>query len=341
MLLVTGGNGFVMSNLAKHWLERDPWARCVILDASPPDAIATRFFAPVAARLSFVEGDVARPETWAKALAEHAVTHVAHGATVTPISRGSAAEARREPEAEDPRRVIEVNIMGTVAALDWARNQAGLKRFLYVSSGAVYTDEGPAVAGAPLPEDGYVGPRALYGISKQSSELIVERYGTLFGLSTVSVRLPSMFGPMDRKTRSRDYRSAMHRLAHLAASGEKLKANSLDGVGDYLHAGDAASAMAMLLMAPTLRHKVYNLASGEATKLSRLVEHAKAASPNFSWEVVPEDQANLVIDPRFTGGKWGAYDIGRLKDELGWKPRPLRDTLSDYIQWIRQFEEAR
>src|SRR5947209_2422712 len=99
MLLVTGGHGFVMSNLALHWLQRDAKARCVILDASPPDAIAIRFFQPVADRLSFVEGDVARPETWADALSRYEVTHVAHGATVTPIARGSAAEAKREPEA--------------------------------------------------------------------------------------------------------------------------------------------------------------------------------------------------------------------------------------------------
>ena len=48
-----------------------------------------------------------------------------HGATITPISRGSAiAEAKQEPEAENPARIIDVNVMGTVALLDWARQPA-------------------------------------------------------------------------------------------------------------------------------------------------------------------------------------------------------------------------
>ncbi|MBI1778390.1 MAG: NAD(P)-dependent oxidoreductase [Proteobacteria bacterium] len=337
-LLVTGGNGFVMSNLARHWLESDTQARCVILDSSPPDAIALRFFQPVADRLRFIEGDVTEPRTWAQTLAAHGITHVAHGATVTPIARGTITEARREPEADDPRRVIDVSVMGTVAVLDWARQRQGLQRFLYVSSGAVYLDDGPAVAGAPLPEDGYVGPRALYGISKQASELIVARYADLFRLDVVSVRLPSMFGPMDRKTRSRDYQSAMHRLAHLAVAGSRLRVNTLDGVGDYLHAGDAAVAMALLLRAPTLRHRTYNLASGEATRTRTLAQYAKEKAPGFTFETAPADEANLLQDERLTGGKWGAYDISRLGQEFGWRSRPLREALHSYMDWIASFE---
>jgi hypothetical protein len=52
------------------------------------------------------------------------ITHVVHGATETPLSRGTAEEAKREPEAENPGRIIEVNVMGTAAVLDWT----GLRR---------------------------------------------------------------------------------------------------------------------------------------------------------------------------------------------------------------------
>ncbi|MGK4455707.1 NAD-dependent epimerase/dehydratase family protein, partial [Klebsiella pneumoniae] len=88
-------------------------------------------------------------------------------------------------------RIVDVNLMGTVAVLEWARTVAGLKRLIYVSSGAVYKHHGPDRPGEPLPEDGYVMPRTLYGVSKLASELITERYGELFGLSTTSVRLAS------------------------------------------------------------------------------------------------------------------------------------------------------
>ena len=72
-----------------------------------------------------MSADVTRPEHWRAALAGEDITHVVHGATVTPLSRGTAAEAQREPEAENPGRIIDVNVMGTVAVLDWARSLAG------------------------------------------------------------------------------------------------------------------------------------------------------------------------------------------------------------------------
>ena len=160
-LLVTGATGFVMSVLARHWLESDPAARVVVLDASPLDAAAERYFAPVTKRLSVVVADITQPDGWHAALAKHEVTHIVHGATVTPLSRGTVAEAKREPEAEDPARILDVNVMGTVAVLEWARTLANLQRFIYVSSGAVYKQHGPDRPGEPLLEDGYVMPRRL------------------------------------------------------------------------------------------------------------------------------------------------------------------------------------
>ena len=116
-LLVTGATGFVMSVLARHWLDTDPTARLVVLDASPLDAAAERYFASYTKRLSVVVADVTQPDTWHAALAGHEITHIVHGATLTPLSRGTVAEARREPEAENPARIIDVNVMGTVALL--------------------------------------------------------------------------------------------------------------------------------------------------------------------------------------------------------------------------------
>src|SRR5260370_38415761 len=78
--------------------------------------------------------------------------------------------------------------MGTVALLDWARTLPGLQRFIYVSSGAVYKHHGPDRPGEPLPEDGDVMPRRLYGLSKLTSELITEPYRGLFCLSAASLR---------------------------------------------------------------------------------------------------------------------------------------------------------
>ncbi|MGB6310867.1 MAG: NAD(P)-dependent oxidoreductase [Steroidobacteraceae bacterium] len=334
-LLVTGATGFVMSVLGRHWLEADPAARLVVLDAAPSDAAALRYFAPVMDRLSFVVADVTRPEDWRAALAGRDITHIVHGATITPLSRGTAAEAQREPEAENPARIIDVNVMGTVAILEWARTLPNFQRFIYVSSGAVYKHHGPDRPGEPLPEDGYVMPRRLYGISKLASELITERYGDLFGLSTASVRPSSVYGTMDRVTASRNFRHVPNRIAHLALEGVKcVRVNTLDAVGDYIHVEDVARAIVSLLRAPRLRYSAYNIAAGSTATVGDLVGWAAEKVPGFHAQIAPSDQADILQDASLKDGMWGAYDISRIAGETGWKPRPTRAALHAYMDWI-------
>jgi len=334
-LLVTGATGFVMSVLGRRWLASDPAARLVVLDAAALDAAAERYFAPLKDRLAVVVADVTQPESWRPALARHAITHIVHGATITPISRGTAAEAKREPEAETPGRIIDVNVMGTVSVLDWARTLPNLARFIYVSSGAVYKHHGPDHPGEPLPEDGYVMPRRLYGISKLTSELIAERYGDLFGLSTASVRPSSVYGPMDRVTASRNMHHIPHRIARLALDGAKrVRVNTLDAVGDYIHAEDVADAIISLLRAPRLRYSAYNVACGATASIREIVGWVAEKVPGFCAEIVAPEQADIVQDPTLSDGMWGAYDVARIGAETGWKPRPMRTALHAYMDWL-------
>jgi UDP-glucose 4-epimerase len=334
-LLVTGATGFAMSVLGRHWLEADPAARLVVLDNAPLDAAAQRYFSPVMQRLTAIVADVTQPGTWQAAVAEHDVTHIVHGATITPISRGTANEARREPEAENPARIIDVNVMGTVAMLEWARTRSNLKRFIYVSSGGVYKHHGPDRPGEPLPEDGYVMPRRLYGISKLASELITERYGDLFGLPTASVRPSSIYGPMDRVTASRNFRHVPNRIAHMALDGIRcVRVNTLDAVGDYLHVEDLAGAILSLLLAPRLRYSAYNIAFGRTVTIGEMIGWVAERVPGFHAEIVPPEQADILQDPTLSDGMWGAYDISRITSETGWRPRPMREALHAYMGWI-------
>jgi UDP-glucose 4-epimerase len=334
-LLITGATGFVMSVLARHWLEAEPHARLVILDAAAADAAAVRYFTPVADRLSIVVADITRPQAWREALAPHNITHIVHGATITPISRGTAQEARIELEADNPGRIVDVNLMGTVALLDWARTLTGLQRLIYVSSGSVYKHHGPDRPGEPLPEDGYVMPRTLYGISKLASELITERYGELFGISTTSVRLASVYGTMDRPTASRTFRHGPNKIAHMAVAGAKrVRVNTLDAVGDYVHVEDVARAIVALLRLDHVRYSAYNIAMGKTARLGELVEWAAEKYPGFHAEITPAEEADIVQDPTRIDGMWGAYDISRISAETGWRPRSVREALHGYIDWI-------
>lgn len=334
-LLITGGTGFVMSVLARYWLERDPSARAVVLDSAEPDAAARSYFAPFADRISLVKADITKPESWREALTRQEITYIVHGATITPISRGTVSEARREPEAINPSRIMDVNLMGTVAILEWARSLRGLKRFVYVSSGAVYKHHGPDRPGEPLPEDGYVMPRTLYGVSKLASELVTERYGDLFGISTTSVRLASVYGVMDRPTPSRTFRHGPNKVAHMAVGGAKtLRVNTLDAIGDYIYVEDVARAVVALLLAERIRYSVYNIASGLATSLGDLVRWAAERYPGFHARITPSEDAEIVQDPLRSEGMWGPYDISRIVAETGWRPRPVREAFHAYLEWI-------
>jgi nucleoside-diphosphate-sugar epimerase len=225
--------------------------------------------------------------------------------------------------------------MGTVALLDWARTVPGLQRFIYVSSGAVYKHHGPDRPGEPLPEDGYVMPRTLYGVSKLASELITERYGELFGFSTTSVRLASVYGTMDRPTASRTFRHGPNRIAHMAVAGVKrVRVNTLEAVGDYVHVEDVARAIVALLRLEHVRYGAYNIAMGHTTRLGDLVEWAAEKYPGFHAEITPAEAADIVQDPARIDGMWGAYDISRISAETGWRPRPVREALHAYMDWI-------
>ncbi|MCC2613696.1 NAD(P)-dependent oxidoreductase [Neorhizobium sp. Rsf11] len=337
-LLITGGTGFVMSVLARTWLERDPNERVVILDRADLDSTAERYFAPVCDRLSVVTADICHPDHWEAALADHDIRYVVHGATVTPISRGSALEAKRQPEAEQPARIVDVNLMGAVHILEWARRNPNLKRLIYVSSGSVYRHHGPDWSGEPLPEDGYVAPLTLYGISKFAAEMVVNRYADLFGFSAASVRLASVYGPMDRATESRNFRHVPNRVAHMALAGETIRPNSLEPVGDYLSSADVAEAIAALLDAERLRYRHYNIGSGQTTTIGDVIAWAKEREPGLTVEIDTADTANIVQDLSLKDGMWGAYDIARIERDTPWRPRDLKQSFHDYMNWISENE---
>ncbi|GAB2899769.1 NAD(P)-dependent oxidoreductase [Paraburkholderia jirisanensis] len=334
-LLITGGTGFAMSVVAREWLEREPQARAVILDRAGLDAAARAWFEPVRERLTVIEGDVRDPAGWSAELDRLGITAVVHGATVTPIARGSAEEeAQVHPEALMPAKIVDVNLMGTVQLLEWARQCDSVRRFIYVSSGSVYRHHGPDWSREPLPEDGYVAPLTLYGISKFAAEMVVNRYADLFNLSAVSVRLSSIYGPMDRATESRNFRHVPHRVARMALDGDVIRPNSLAPVGDYLHSVDAARAILALVDAPQLRYRHYNVASGETVSIGDIIGWAAQKKPHLRYEVCDAAHANVVQDPHLATGMWGAYDIARIERDTGWRPRAGSVAFHDYMDWL-------
>ena len=329
-LLATGASGLVMSHVVRCWLERHPDGEAVGVDLAAPDRVVTAFFAPVADRLRLRAGDMRDEALWHALAAEFTVTHVVHGAAVTSIDRLTRRDDG-SPDMTGALPALEANIMGSLRALAWAGRQAGLCRFVTVSSGSVYAPEGPS----PLPEEGFVAPEGLYPLSKFAGELFTAQAARQFGLPAVSVRLSGVYGPLDRETGTRAVAPVPFTLLRKALDGAELRLAGLDEVGDYIHAGDVGRAVTALLDCPRPRHPVYNIAQGEAVSLRALADLVAELVPGTRWREVPPAEADIALGPHPAGGRWGAYDISRLAADAGWRPRPLDAAFADYRDWLK------
>jgi nucleoside-diphosphate-sugar epimerase len=110
--------------------------------------------------------------------------------------------------------------------------------------------------------------------------------------------------------------------------------NTLAAVGDYIHSEDVASGIVALLDAPSLRYGAYNIAAGTTATIGELVAWAAEKVPGFHAEITPPAEAHILQDPSLSGGMWGAYDISRIMSDTGWRPRPTREALHAYMDWI-------
>jgi nucleoside-diphosphate-sugar epimerase len=325
-VVITGGTGFVLSNVARLVHERRPAAEIVLVDLAPPDPLTEAFLAGFDGRLRLVRGDV-RDAAFLRSLSDGGPpTHVVHGAAIT-----HSAEAERA----DPLRFIEVNFSGTVAVLEWLRTLPALRRFVFVSTGGVYGTASGLSPRAIQPEAGPFDPPELYAATKYAAELMVRRYAALFGLSAVRVRPSDVFGRMERPTGARIGMSLPWRMAAAWREGRPLLVSerSLAGGGDYVSTDDVAEAFLLLLFAETLPHDVFNIAAGEWRTVAEIMAAFASVAPGFAHVVVPREEAEIDFDPANRLARYNAYDVSRLA-ALGWRPRSLGEGLADYLAWL-------
>jgi len=325
-LLVTGGNGFVMSHVLRQWVERGADYRATSVDVFPPDPLLMAFLEPYAGQVRMIEGSVTEQNFWDRELQGIAPDYFIHGAAMTPNRNAS--------ERSQARTVVEVNIQGVLNALEWARGCRSLKRMLHVSTGSVYGDEGPAGA---LPEDGFEmrSPDSLYPITKRAGELLALRYRELFDLPLAVCRLSSIYGPMDRWTPGRDFQCVPNLIVQHALRGEPIRVAGAEAVGDWLHVADVARGMLALVLSTAPQPVLFNIAYGEAVSIRELLETVATLVPGTRWQETAAQQADIVGFPDRCRGAWGAYDNSRLR-ALGWSPMPLAQAFADYLGWMRQ-----
>jgi nucleoside-diphosphate-sugar epimerase len=172
--LVTGGAGFIGSNLVRALLARGEEARVL-------DNFATgkrENLKPFEGRISLLEGSVDDPDLVERAM--EGVDYVLHQAALPSVQRS----------VESPLASHAANMTGTLVLLDAAR-KAGVRRFVYASSSSVYGDS-PRL---PKEETHPTDPLSPYAVGKLSGELYCRVFHRLHGLETISLRYFNVFGP--------------------------------------------------------------------------------------------------------------------------------------------------
>ncbi len=304
-IFITGGYGHIGSWTALLLARQGQ--DIIVYDTSDdtPDCLIE-----IANRITFIKGDVLNFAALREAF-EHHHTNI-DGVVHTVATMGEFVEI-------DPHQNINLNVMGLVNVLELAR-VFEIEKVLYTSTGAVYG----VVDGLPT-ESLPLYPTDLYASTKTSAEHIGIQYAQTFGMDFRVARLYFVYGP--GKLPSRFIK--LYKIAFGALEGlEGLNMDKgADQKLDFTYVEDAARGIALLFNAENLRHKVFNIATGQAHSVGEVVELAK----KYTHSSVP-----VHVGPGELMRRSEALDIGRAAAELDYEPKVgLEEGIKRYADWLK------
>ncbi len=295
IFLITGAAGFLGSALANTLAREGHEVRGV-------DDLSTGDPSALYEDVLFTRGDVNdRPKLWTLLQGVDCVYHLAARVSV--------------PESVlYPREYNAVNVGGTVSLME-AMRDVGVKRVVYVSSGAVYGDQPEQ----PLREDMRPKPRSPYAVSKLAGEYYVRTIGALWGIETVVLRVFNAYGPGQHLPAS--HPPVIPNFLRQALRGGTLVVHG-DGAQtrDYVFVDDVVRAMVAAATAPRAVNEIINVGSGTETSVRSLVEMTLKVTRARA----------TVVENAHTGGGVARMcaDLRQAAVRLGYAPRvPLEEGL--------------
>jgi UDP-glucose 4-epimerase len=306
--LVTGGAGFIGSNLVDALLERGEEVAVV-------DDLSTgrreNLDAALSAGAELLEADIRDAAAMAEIGRSRRPEVVFHLAAQIDVRRSVA-----EPDFD-----ASVNVAGTANMLEAAR-QADSRRFVFVSTGGAIYGEGE---GKPLPlaEDAAVEPLSPYGQSKFAGEGYVALYRRLHGLSGISLRLGNVYGQRQDPLGEAGVIAIF--CGKLREGGQATIFGDGSQTRDYIYVGDVVAAA--LAAAASEAEGSFNVGTGVETSVLALVENLRdLGEREFEPEFAPERPGEVQRI---------ALDFGHAASELGWRPETelgdgLARTLDSY-----------
>lgn len=253
-VLVTGGAGFIGSNLADELIRQG--ARVVIMDD-----FSTGFkenLEEIHGNFEFIEGDINDEDSVAKAIDD--VEVVFHQAALPSVPRS----------VDDPVETHRVCVDGTFNLLNKARN-AGVKRFIYAASSSAYGDQ-PTL---PKVETMKPDPLSPYAAAKLTGELYCRAFNNVYGLETYSLRYFNVFGP--RQNPDSMYSGVISRFIDSLMTGEKpVIFGDGEQSRDFTFIANVVNANIRAAQAATGMGESMNVANGDRITLNELLDVLKS-----------------------------------------------------------------
>tara|TARA_B100000767_G_scaffold28414_1_gene24642 strand:+ start:386 stop:1369 length:984 start_codon:yes stop_codon:yes gene_type:complete len=313
-ILVTGGAGFIGSNLCEALLEKGNKVVCL-------DNFATgkrENIAHLSANNNFtlIEGDIRKLEDCLKAC--QGVDYVLHQAALGSVPRS----------IKDPITSNDVNVSGFLNMLVAARDN-GVKRFVFAASSSTYGDS----ESMPKVEDVIGKPLSPYAITKYVNELYADIFSKAYGLETIGLRYFNVFGR--KQDPNGAYAAVIPKFVSQLMKGESPVING-DGnySRDFTYIDNVIQANILSLVTTNEKaiNTVYNVAYGDRNTLNDLMRYLKEYLSEFDSKI---SNVAVIYGPNRAGDIPHSHaSVDKAKENLNYNPQfSLQQGLKEAVKW--------
>lgn len=311
-ILITGGAGFIGSNLVENLLQDERVSLVRVFDNLATGSLKNIEAYKNHPKFDFIEGDIRSYETCLTAC--DGIDLISHQAALGSVPRS----------INDPLTTNNVNITGTLNIFTAAKEK-GIKRVVYAASSSTYGDH----PGLPKVEDKIGNPLSPYAVTKLVNELYAKVYASLYNMEFIGLRYFNIFGP--RQNPNGPYAAVIPLFAEALLNNKQPVIN-----GDGSHSRDftfvdnavLANKLSLFTTNKEAINQVYNIACGEQTSLLELFNGLKKEAATSLQPVFGPERLGDV--------KHSLADISKARQLLGYNPVVnVEEGLQKTFNWYK------